>query len=707
MRTSGVSVKFCVLAFALFLAACGRGDRTGGDSSGNPGNNPPPPVTGTLALFAGNLNGPGTADGSGATAQFNRPQSVAVDSTGNVYVADTTNLTIRKITPDGVVSTLAGSAGMYGSADGTGAAARFSWPTGVATDSADNVYVSDWVNNTIRKITPDGVVSTLAGKAAAYGSADGSGAAARFNGPSGVATDGAGNVYVADTYNFTIRKITPAGVVSTLAGTAGVTGSADGSGPAASFNVPDSVATDSAGNVYVADAANKTIRKITPAGAVSTLAGTAGVAGSADGSGAAASFNVPIGVATDSAGNVYVADRVNSTIRKITPAGVVSTLAGLAGGTGSADGSGAAARFNSPLGVATDIAGNVYVADTDSSTIRKVTPAGVVSTLAGFADIGSADDSGAAAQFNRPRAVATDSAGNLYVADTYNHTIRKITPAGMVSTLAGSAGVAGSADGTGAAARFNYPSGVATDSAGNVYVADTVNFTIRKITPAGVVSTLAGKAGVAGSNDVNTGSGGAATFNYPQGVTTDGAGNVYVADSGNGTIRKITQIAPSLATVRTLAGTAGVFGYADGTGAAARFATMIGLATDSAGNVYVAEVGGPLIRKITPAGVVSTLAGSSGIYGSTDGTGAAAQFDQPFGVATDSAGNVYVADTYNDRIRKVTRAGVVSTVSRVSGQSGFTPGPLLLAQHPWGIAISGSAIYTVMDNGVAAIQLTP
>jgi len=247
------------------------------------------------------------------------------------------------------------------------------------------------------------------------------------------------------------------------------------------------VATDSAGNVYVADS-NNTIRKITPAGAVSTLAGTPGVAGNADGTGVAARFNSPRGVATDSAGNVYVADSNNNTIRKITPAGAVSTLAGTAGVGGSADDTGAAARFYFPEGVATDSAGNVYVADSNNNTIRKITPAGVVTTLAGTAGVtGSTDATGAAASFNRPVGVATDSAGNVYVADSFNDTIRKITPAGAVSTLAGTADVTGSTDATGAAASFNFPQGVATDSAGNVYVADSNNSTIRKITPAGAV----------------------------------------------------------------------------------------------------------------------------------------------------------------------------------------------------------------------------
>ena len=295
------------------------------------------------------------------------------------------NNTIRKITPAGVVSTLAGLAGSSGSADGTGSAARFCYPYGVAVDGSGNVYVADTDNYTIRKITPAGVVSTLAGLAGSSGSADGTGSAARFDYPYGVAVDGSGNVYVADSGNNTIRKITPAGVVSTLAGMAGSSGSADGTGSAARFNYPTGVAVDGSGNVYVADTGNNTIRKITPAGVVSTLAGTAGSSGSADGTGSAARFYYPYGVAVDGSGNVYVADNDNYTIRKITPAGVVSTLAGLAGSSGSADGTGSAARFYYPYGVAVDGSGNVYVADTDNDTIRKITPAGVVSTLAGLA----------------------------------------------------------------------------------------------------------------------------------------------------------------------------------------------------------------------------------------------------------------------------------------------------------------------------------
>ena len=291
-----------------------------------------------------------------------------------------------------------------------------------------------------RQISP--ALSLLAGNMGGAGNSDGAGATATFNGPTGIATDSAGTIFVVDHLNQTIRKITPAGVVTTLAGIAGISGSTDAVGGAASFNfnAHSSIAADRAGNVYVTDTNNNTIRKITSAGTVTTLAGTAGISGQIDSIGTAANFNAPTGIATDNAGNVYVADSSN-TIRKITPTGVVTTLAGTAGISGSKGGTGAAASFNSPSGIAADSAGNIYVADSMNSTVRRITPAGVVTTVAGTAGIsGSTDASGAAASFNRPDSVASDYAGNVYVADTNNNTVRKITASGEVTTVAGKPG---------------------------------------------------------------------------------------------------------------------------------------------------------------------------------------------------------------------------------------------------------------------------
>jgi sugar lactone lactonase YvrE len=645
--------------------------------------------------------GPGSSNGTGSAARFDFPDGSAVDSAGNVYVADSGNDIIRKITPAGVVSTLAGLAGSSGSADGTGNAARFSFPTGVAVDSAGNVYVADDGNNTIRKITPCGDVSTLAGLAGSTGTADGTGSAARFSQPFGVTVDGAGTIYVADRDNHTIRKITPAGAVSTFAGLAGSNGSADGNGSAARFNFPLGVAVDNAGNVYVADTNSSTVRKITSSGAVSTFAGQAGSFGSADGTGNAARFNNTQGVAVDSAGNVYVADYLNHTIRRITPSRVVSTFAGLAGNGGSADGTGNGARFNFPYGVAVDGAGNAYVADSGNDAIRKITPSRVVTTLAGLAgSFGSADGTGNIARFGFPVSVAADNAGNVYVADSSNHTIRKITPSRIVSTLAGLAGSAGSANGSGSAARFNNPSGVAVDSGGNVYVGDRGNNTIRKITSAGVVSTLAGLAGSSGSTDAN---GSAARFTEPQGVAVDNAGNVYVTDTDNHTIRKITPVGA----VTTLAGLAGSSGSADGTGSGARFAFPQDVAVDSSGNVYVADSSNNAIRTITPAGAVSTLAGVAGTFGSADGIANDARFDGPSGVAVDNKGNVYVAEYFNSTIRKVTSAAEVSTLAGLTGNTGSGDGIGSAARfhNPTGVAVDNAGNVYVADYLNSAIRV--
>ena len=678
----------------LDCGACGHVCPTGSGCSGGACTTTSAPA---LGLVAGIPSGLGNIDGTGAGARFMRPGGVAEDGAGNVYVADTYDSTIRKITPTGVVTTLAGSPGQQGSADGTGAAARFNWPAGVAIDSAGNLYVADTRSDTIRKVTAAGVVTTVAGSPGVAGSANGTGAAASFDLPGGVAVDAAGNLYVADTGNSTIRKITPAGLVSTLAGTAGVTGAADGTGAAASFDLPGGVTVDSSGTLYVADTANSTIRMVTSTGVVTTIAGTAGVTGAADGTGAAARFDLPGGVAVDSSGTLYVADTANSTIRAIS-GGAVTTIAGAAQLVGSADGAATAARFDLPGGLAVG-AGGVAVADTSNSTVRLLA-GGQVTTLAGSAgETGSTDGASWTARFDDPTGIGVSAAGVVYVADTVNSTIRAVAPDGVVSTLAGSPGLVGSADGAGAAARFDDPYGVAVDAAGTIYVADTFNDTIRAITPAGAVTTFAGSPGLAGSTDAT---GSSARFDHPYGIAVDAAGNLYVADTGNSTIRKIT---PAGA-VTTLAGSPGLVGSADGTGAAARFDDPYGVAVDAAGTVYVSDTFNDTLRAITPAGAVTTLAGTAGVPGSADGTGAAARFDQPYGITVDAAGSVYVADTGNSTVRRVTPAGVVTTVIGAPGVAGTVPGPLPASLFfPLSVAydpVSGLLLVTVPDALLAA-----
>lgn len=327
------------------------------------------------------------------------------------------------------------------------------------------------------------IVSTLAGTAGITGSLDGTGPAAQFHTPHGVAVSpNTGDIYVCDTANNVIRKINTAGVVTTFAGTAGVTGSSDGIGVAAQFNGPWGIVADHSGNLYVTDSGNNTIRKITSLGSVTTFAGTAGVTGSNDASGTLAEFSGPTGITIDKNNNLYVADTNNNTIRKITSARLASTFAGLAGASGVTNGIGSAARFTSPYGVAVDSGNNIYVADSGNATIRKITVGQSVTTFAGTAGVtGSVDGTGVAAQLNEPYGIAIDITNTIYVTDASSNTIRKITPAAVVTTFVGTAGVSGSLDGVGTAAELNAPAGIASDSSGNLYFSDSGNQTLRKI----------------------------------------------------------------------------------------------------------------------------------------------------------------------------------------------------------------------------------
>jgi sugar lactone lactonase YvrE len=539
-------------------------------------------------------------------------------------------------------------------------------------------------------------------------------------GTGGIAVDAAGNAYVSDSLGSTIRKVSASGAVSTLAGLAGMNGSADGVGSDARFGYSGGVgsmlgmAVDDAGSVYLADAGNNTIRKVTASGVVSTLAGVAGICGSTDGTLALARFCQPRGLALDAAGSLYVADNYQL-IRKISPAGVVTTLAGTLG-LAPRDGVGTSAGFARLAGIAVDGSGIIYAIDDRS--IRKITPAGVVTTLAGTRGVnGTGDGVGAEAKFNSPEGIAADVAGNVFVADSLNNTIRKITAAGMVTTLAGHDMTAGAfADGVGQAARFNNPLAIAVSKNGTLFVTDTQNYAIRNISPAGVVTSFAGKAPSPGAVD---GAGAIAQFSEPtpsiygfayvlsavRGVAVDGAGNIYVADTGNDLIRRIT---PDR-NVTTLAGVARVGssapGSVDGIGLSARFNSPQGVAVDAAGNIFVADTGSNTIRKIDPSGIVTTFAGSNGVAGASDGLATKAGFNCPGGVAADASGNIYVADTCNNTIRKITAAGVVSTLAGVAGRIGSTNGPssLALFTHPGSVAVDRLGNIYVAEEGTQCI----
>ncbi|MDB4921260.1 MBG domain-containing protein [Mucilaginibacter sp.] len=708
-------------------------------SATNAGGAVPAAAYGQVTTYAGSGT-IGAVDGTGTAASFSLPQAVVSDVAGNLYIADAGNNIIRKITPAGIVTTIAGN-GTGAIVNGTGTAASFVDPRSIAIDPSGNLYVGEVNYFVIRKITPAGVVTTFAGSGT-FGTDNGTGTAASFGYIDGLTCDPEGNIYVADSYHNIIRKITPAAVVTTFAGS-GNQGSLNGPGTVAYFHSPRGIASDGSGNIYVDDAFNYLVRKITPAGVVTTLAGS-GRNAFIDGKNTSASFSELNGITTDIWGNIYITD--SHFIRMITPDGTVVTIAGNQS-SGAINGIGSAARFYNPMGLTTNGSGSLYIADSYNRVVRKInltgygvspalpaglnidgptgvisgttavvspattyvvtaanlggnslfnlniavnnpvagavpaisynqpepyvlglpitmlTPAntggavpqaiyGQVSLLAGNSAAGAINGTGPAAKFSNPVATATDKAGNLYVADAYNNLIRKITPAGVVSTFAGS-GNASTINGTGTSASFNAPWGLAIDISGNIYVSEYGGNVIRKITPTAVVTTFAGS-GAAGSAD---GTGIAATFKNPYNIAIDVSGNLYVADNGNNKIRKVTPEG----IVSTLAGN-GMGGADNGTGAAATFLTPRGVVADAAGNVYVGDSGNNLIRKITAAGVVTTFAGS-GTAGSANGTGTAASFYNPMGLAIDKAGNIYVADSFGGSIRKITPGGVVTTVA--------------------------------------------
>jgi sugar lactone lactonase YvrE len=322
-------------------------------------------------------------------------------------------------------------------------------------------------------------VTTLSGQPLVSGASNGPVATALFNDPAAIVTDARGNLFIADSRNHCIRKISTNGIVTTFAGLAGTAGTGDGSA-AARFDTPCGIALAPNGDLYVSDTGNHTIRRITPAGSVTTIAGTAGQSGFTDALGTAARFNSPLGLAVAADGTIFVADGGNHLVRAISPARAVTTLAGRAETWGAEDGTGSNARFNGPLGVAISPDGEVFVSDSNNHTIRKVTRAGMTTTWAGVPGTdGSSDGPGLAATFSKPAELAFDKRGNLFVADSFNHLVRKISRDGKVSTVTGSAGADGSSDGVNGQARLFNPYGLAICPDGSLVVSDAYNQLIR------------------------------------------------------------------------------------------------------------------------------------------------------------------------------------------------------------------------------------
>jgi uncharacterized protein (TIGR03437 family) len=553
---------------------------------------------GVIATVAGNgvCCGSSGDNGPATSAQFNfaanggYPVGIAVDSAGNLYIAD--NFRIRKVS-NGVITTVAGN-GMSGSSGDNGPAtsAQLNQPEGLAVDSAGHLYIADWQNNRIRMVS-NGVITTAVGNGTRGFSGDGGPAtSAQLAYPQSVAVDSAGNLYIADASNSRIRKVSN-GVIATVAGNGGFGFSGDG-GPAVSaqLNGPTGLAVDSAGNLYIADQSNQRIRKVSN-GMITTVVG-GGTSIGDNGPVASAQF-APAGVAVDSAGNLYIADQLNQRIRKVSN-GVITTVAGNGTQGYSGDnGPATSAEFEDPVGVAVDSAGSLYIADHANDRIRKVTN-GVIVTVAGNGTVGFSGDGGPAtnAQLSWPGGVAVDSAGNLYIADSDNFRIRKVSN-GVIATVAGN-GMSGFSGDNGPAtsAQLAYPSGVAVDSAGSLFIADSNNNRIRKVSN-GVITTVAGDGvpGYSGDNGPAT----SAQLAYPSGVAVDSAGSLFIADSNNNRIRKV-----SGGVITTIAGN-GTEGYSGDGGPAtsAELSLPFDIAMDSAGNVYISDDYNGTIRLLTPS----------------------------------------------------------------------------------------------------------
>jgi sugar lactone lactonase YvrE len=592
-------------------------------------------LNGNLVRIAGNSRIGFSGDGSTASnAQLNNPGGIAVDNAGNLYIADSGNNRIRKVTlANGLIGTIAGQ-GTAGYSGDTGAStnAALNNPQGLAVDSSGNLYIADSGNHVIRKIS-NGIITTVAGTGTPGASGDGQLATtAQLNAPMGVAVDASLNIYIADSNNQRIREVAASanqsqnGIISTIAGI-GVPGYSgdNGSAKSAELNLPTAIAVDTSLNIYVDDFNNQRVRKITSSGVITTVAG-----------GNSGPVKTPSGVAVDPSANLYIDDSGTAELFRFTTAGGITVLAGNGGRYYPGDGGAAtSAQLLQPEGMAVEASG-IFVADRAEAHIREISPNDVISSPTGANAVG-------------PAGVGLDGAGNIYIADAVGNQILKVSPGGTVTLVAGT-GIpgAGGDNSTATLAQLNQPSGVAIDSSGNVYVADTGNNRIRKITFAtGIITTIAGNgaATYGGDNGVSTG----AEVNQPVDVALDGSGNLYIADTGNNRIRKI---AAATGIITTVAGNGGNAYSGDGGAAtAASIASPHGVTVDSLGNLYIADYSAR-VRKVSISGIITTIGGNGTTgYSGDGGPALSAQLSLPWGIAVDGSGNVYVSDVGEQAVR--------------------------------------------------------
>ena len=637
-----------------------------------------------INTVAGNGTSGFSGDNGAATAaELYSPGAVAVDSVGNFYIAEPLQNRVRKVTlSSGLISTVAGGGGPGYAGDGGPAAGpnvKLNRPSGVAVDYQGNLFIADTSNNVIRMVAAaTGLISTVAGTTtcnpttlvctSGYSGDNQPAVSATFNGPTGVAVDGSGGVYVADAGNWVIREFYPGQNIYTIAGNNVPTFGGDGMlATQASFCSPTGVAVDVAGTVYVADGCNQRIRRFIPGYLINTIAG-GGTSGRGDGGPAtSASLIHPTGLAADPLGNVYIADYGDERIRVVNAAGTISTLTGTGTAGYSGDGGAAAAATINLTAVTTQATwvpqlavdgwGAVYIPDSHNHRIRAVQPS--IATVAGNGSAGFGGDggpaSGSAVELYSPRDAVADASGNLYIADNSNNRVRKIDTSGNITTFAGGGTTPGGSDGYGDGGPANQailsnPQRVCVELAGNVYIADYGHNLVRVVNPGGIISVFAG----GGVSTGNLGDGGAATnavLSTPYGIAIDPSGNVYIADAGNNRVRVVSP----QGLISTFAG-GGAAGLGDnGPATSAQLGGPQGVAADQYGNIYIADTNNNRIRRVDRSNSISTWAGTGVAgFGGDWGDALSANLNSPRSVAVDALGNLYIGDEGNNRIRKIT-----------------------------------------------------